>query len=71
MASEADMKSCPLGAEILLKYTEALTKTELNRNIKIFVFEELHKNPHMDDINDEALVSDDNSSRQVYNGNQR
>ena len=50
VANNADMKNCPLATQILLKYTEGLAKTQLNRNIKKFVFEELRKNPNMDRI---------------------
>ena len=48
-----------------LKYTEGLTKTQLNHNIKKFVFEELRKTPNIESIDRvlqviEAFVSDDN-----------
>ena len=32
-ASADDMKNCPLEAQMLLKYSQALTKAELNRSI--------------------------------------
>ena len=63
-ASAADMKKCPLEAHMLLNYSQALTKTKLNRSIKKYVFEELHKDQNKDDISNviqtiEAMTSDD------------
>ena len=59
---------------MLLKYSQALTKTELNRSIKKYVFEDMRKDPKKDDISKviqtiEALIIDENSSWQ-YNGKQ-
>lgn len=67
------MRNCLLAGQILLKYTEALTETQLNHNIKEFVFEELKKTPNMESIDSllqaiEAFVSDDNSSKNMNHG---
>ena len=51
VANSADMKNCLLAAKILLKYTEGLIKTQVNRNINKSVFEELRKTPNMESIN--------------------
>ena len=66
VANSADMKNCPLATQILLKYTEGLAETQLNRNIKKFVFEELRRTPNIVSIDSmlqaiKAFMSDNNS----------
>ena len=73
VANSADMKNCPLAAQILLKYTVGLTKTQLDHNIKKFPLEELRKTPNTESINSvlqaiETLMSDENSSKYMNYG---
>ena len=67
------MKNCPLAAQILLKYAEGLAETQLNRNIKKFLFEELRKTPNIESIDSllqamESFMSDDISSKNMNYG---
>ena len=41
---------CPLVTSILLKYTENLVETTLNRKIKQYLFEELRKTPNISSL---------------------
>ena len=64
------MINCPLETQILLKFSQALNKTELNKGITKHIFEELQNMPNKKEINYiiqtiVGMVSDDNAPANI------